>query len=1030
MNSSPDRLTASQQNGNRRGGEPKPKTPTGFVHLNVHSNFSLLAGADTVETLVAAAQHLGMPALALTDRNGLYAAVPFQRACSAAGIKPIFGAELELDGQRAIVLARDRSGYAEVCRIITELHLTEQFSLLDRLAALSDAVFVLTADLDLLKGLPQRPTLFAELTNFGDRASRQERYARVVLAQERKLSMVATNRVHFAEPAGVKVHRLLSAVRTNTTIGTLPAGAIEHPESYLKSGAAMQKLFPDLPAAVTATTTIAAECSVDLELGKIKPPRFELPDGESAFSYLCKLAFEGLAQRYRPISKSAYDALSRELDVISNLQLAEYFLICWDIVRHARSLGLPCLGRGSAANSIVSYCLWITHVDPLKHNLFFERFLNEGRSSLPDFDIDFGTEDREQILRYVFARYGEEKVAMICTYSTLRARGAMREVTKALGIPESEIDALVKRLPFFARLLDLEERVQEAPHTRELPLDQEPFRTIIALAKRIGDFPRHLATHPCGLVVAPEPITNYMPLERGDKGLIVTQWSMYPVEDAGLIKIDLLGQKGLAVITETQRMVQDNGEVLPDALAIDYFGDERTRRWMREGRSEGCFYIESPVMQVLLRQARCDDFEVLTALSSIIRPGVSNYGGKQNYLRRHLGLEPVDFMHPLLQPILADTYGCLIYQEQVIQIAAALAGMTLAEADGLRRCMSKKRNWEQMSTYKARFFAGARRNGVPEPIVAEVFRQIESFAGYAFCKAHSASFAVESFESMYWKSHYPAEFMAAVLSNQGGFYSPLEYVEEARRLGIRILPPCVQDGRERFLGKKDWLQIGLQQVKYLAHETIRKIITERDAAPFKDLFDFLARIQPERKELQSLILAGALDRFGFTRPQLLWLAQILFGSGNYDVTTVKSLAPKIPELPEFELPEKINNELKALEVAVSGHPLLMFPDKLLWLKQRRRIVPSYELSAAPNREVYCVGWRVTGKVTRTQTKQQLMEFITFSDLSGRYEAVFFPESFELNANELRRGYGPFLLKGKVQMEFGTESLIASNVKLL
>ncbi|MBN2053618.1 DNA polymerase III subunit alpha, partial [bacterium] len=404
--------------------------------------------------------------------------------------------------------------------------------------------------------------------------------------------------------------------------------------------------------------------------------------------------------------------------------------------------------------------------------------------------------------------------------------------------------------------------------------------------------------------------------------------------------------------------------------------------------------------------------------------------GKQSYLRRHLGLEPVHYLHPLLEPIMNDTYGCLIYQEQVIQVAAAVAGMTLAEADGLRRCMSKKRNWNHMSTYRERFFSGAGKNGISEPVIKEIFRQIESFAGYAFCKAHSASFAVESFESMYWKSHHPAEFMAAVLSNQGGYYSQLEYLEEARRLGVSILPPCVVHGEERFHGRNMELRVGLAQIRHMHRETLDRLLAERKREPFASLLDFLSRVEPDERELLGMAMAGALDCFGLTRPQLLWVVRLLYDKGSMRLGRLQAMINDIPKLPEFSEEDRIGRELEALDLCVSGHPLRMYPDKLAWLRKRRRIVPAAELAGFAPHDVYCIGWRVTGKITRTGTDNKLMEFMTFSDESGRFEAVFFPESFQRNAAELRRGRGPFLIKGRVQMEFGAENLMASDVKLL
>jgi DNA polymerase III alpha subunit len=409
----------------------------------------------------------------------------------------------------------------------------------------------------------------------------------------------------------------------------------------------------------------------EAESTAVQPTAPEPTAAQSAavYSFLRDLCLDGLEARIPLAGRAAAIAtLESELDVIHRLDLTEYFLVCWDLVRFARSHGMPCLGRGSAANSLVSYCLYVTHVNPLEHNMFFERFLNLERESFPDFDIDFGTDDREVVLDYIFERYGRENVAMICTYSTMHARSAVREVAKALGVGLGEIDAVVKRLPSFASARGIREAIAHDPARRDLPLDREPFRSILAIAERIAEYPRHLATHPCGLVIAPEPITHIVPLQRGDKGLEITQWDMNAIEDAGLIKIDILGQKGLAVISDTIRQVERNDGLRIDPESVDVLNDPRGRELLRTGRTEGCFYIESPIMLQLLEQAHCDDFEVLTALSSIIRPGVSNYGGKRQYLERHLGLQPVEVLHPRLEPVLRDTYGCLIYQEQVIQV--------------------------------------------------------------------------------------------------------------------------------------------------------------------------------------------------------------------------------------------------------------------------------------------------------------------------------------------------------------------------
>jgi len=777
-------------------------------------------------------------------------------------------------------------------------------------------------------------------------------------------------------------------------------------------------------------------------------------EAQHAFDFLRALCTEGLARRLPRATPAAHDALARELDVIGRLDLAAYFLVCWDLVRFARAHGMACLGRGSAANSLVSYCLYITHVNPLDHNLFFERFLSLEREGFPDFDIDFGTDDREVVLDYIFARYGRENVAMICTYNTLHVRSAVREVAKALGIPTGEIDDVVGRLPH-GSARDVRAEIAGDPARRDLPLDREPFRTILEIAAHIAEFPRHLPTHPCGLVIAPEPILDIVPLQRGDKGLEITQWNMDAVEDAGLVKIDILGQKGLAVISDTIRQVETNEGRAIDPEDTDVLRDPAGRELVRTGRTIGCFYIESPIMLQLLEQAACDDFEVLTALSSIIRPGVSNYGGKRQYLECHLGLRQPQVLHPLLEPVLRDTYGCLIYQEQVIQVVGAIADMTLSEADGLRKCMSKKRNWQRMETYRERFLSGARRRGIPDDVAAEIFRQIESFAGYAFCKAHSASFALESFESAYWKARYPAEFMAAVLTNQGGYYTPMEYAEEARRLGLRLLPPCLNASRREFWGRGREIRLGLMQVKGLTSECIDATLeARRSGGSFRDLGDFIRRVRTSAPEAKALVRCGALDATGRTRPQLLWELEIRAraaaeaGAGRRDAAApgtrpggppmlappadaerVEALLRRIPELPDWDARARMRAELETLEMTLDAHAFALFPDLLESVRRRRPIVRSLDLRHHADEEVYLLGWKVTAKRSTT-VDDEPMCFVTFSDEHGRFEASFFPAAYARYARELLRGFGPYLLKGRVEVQFGVAELVASDVKLL
>jgi error-prone DNA polymerase len=996
-----------------------------FVHLRAHSNFSMLAGTRPVEDLARAAAAAGMPALALADTDGMYAVVPFERACEAAGIQPIHGVELTGDIGRVTLLARTREGYGELCRLVTRRRLDADFSLGAALDRLSENVYALADDERALARLRGRANAFVALPTATGREWTEKRWRLRREAARLGLRTVAAGDVYFLEPREHFVHRVLTAIRTRTTVGTLPPGAAAPPEAFFHSPADVERAFHDDPASIEAALEIADGCRFDLELHSLKLPRFALAAGEEPFAELRRLALRGLKERMGESEcREAASTLDRELEVVRAKGLADYFLICWDIVRFARSRGMHSVGRGSAGNSLISYALKITHVNPLRHNLFFERFLNPERTHLPDFDIDFGTDDREEVLRYIFRRYGAERVAMIGTYSTLKARAAIREVAKALGIPEGEVDPFIKRLPYFSSVDRIAEKCAISPAAGDIPFDREPLRTILKLAARIGEFPRHMATHPCGLVICPEPITNFIPLQRGDKGYEITQWSMHEVEAAGLLKIDIIGQKGLAVIGEAAAMAAENEGRPLHPEKIDYLGDPAAREALLAGRTEGCFYIESPAMVQLIRQAKCDDFEVLTALSSIIRPGVSSYGGKRQYLHRHLGLEPVSLIHPALEPVLHDTCGCLIYQEQVIRIAVVVAGMSLGEADGLRRCMSFKNvDDETFASYRASFMRGALARGIDEETAGEIFRQIASFAGYAFCKAHSASFALESFESVYWKTHYPAEFMAAVLSNGGGYYSQSEYLEEARRMGLEILPPCVSESGVRHRGRGRALRIGLMQVKGLSAETAGRVVTGR---PYGSLAEFLEKAPASRDEVETLIRCGAMSGFGRTRPELLWEFK-LWQAGD----SSGKLAAQLPRIADYALGRCIAIELETLDLAVSGHPLEMFgpgvAEALGARAGKRRLVRSIDLPRRVGEEVDIVGWKVTWKSTRTQATMEEMIFVTFSDQWGRFEATFFPDAYRRVAPALVRGPGPFLIRGRVESELGVESLTAHEV---
>jgi len=1096
-----------------------------FIHLNCHSHYSFLAGADGIDALVEAARHMHSPALALTDTNGLYGAVPFHRAARKAGIHPVFGVEITgEENTQAVILAKNLKGFGELCRIITDRQLCPDFSLADRLRSCSDDVILLSPDRHLLDEIARARggrNLYAELTALGNRwststgkglipnpatriAGRHQKFPPGVarwhlfdFARQHGLPVVATNRVFFIRPEDWEVHRLLSAIRTSTTLHTLPPGATVPPDAWLKPEAEMTRLFRDAPDAIRNTHRIAEQCDVSLELGRAKLPLFPLPAGEPAPALLRRLAEAGMHRLYSGTTRGAARVrLEKELTVIRQLKLEPYFLIVWDIVREAAARDIPTVGRGSAANSLVCRVLDITEVDPIRYNLYFERFLSLERSDYPDIDIDFPWNRRDEMLDYVFDKYGHEHVALISTHVHFRSRSLIREVGKALGVPVPEIDAFTKTLPHFSGLAELATVRETVPECRHLPMEDEPYSTIIKLSRRIEGFPRHLSIHCGGIVISPSPITDLIPLQKTPKGFAVTQYDMYPVEDMGLLKIDLLAQKGLAVLSDTVRDVQANYGVTIDfsngTLQIppasfkkgehfypvplrqaqgDRFGssvtrvnpadDPKTRALVKEGRTIGCFYIESPGMRNLLQKLGVETFEMLTAASSIIRPGVSDSGMMKAFIDRHNGRETVRYLHPKLEPILHETFGVMIYQEDVIKVAHAIAGMSLGEAEGLRKCMSKKRDWEAMENYRERFITGALKNGVGPDIAHELWRQMESFAGYAFCKAHSASFALVSYQTAWLKAHYPAEFMAAVLSNQGGFYDTCAYVEEARRLGLTLLPPDINHSEDRFTAsatptgnsafgerlaprRRSLVRIGLMQVKHLSGNAIDSILANRRDEPYTSLEDFLARVNIDENEAETLIRCGAMASAtqDWSRPQLLWQLKRIFrrcGRSCQDYRLLFSL-PQLPEglpsLRSYDLQEKLRAELECLDLTVSEHLLALYgvqvadsPDgagnvltvsatgrgtRPAWHRSVLPIIAARDLARHAGRLVTLVGWMITAKRTRTG-KGELMKFMTLEDPTACFEVTLFPKIYrQFGARVHDRG--PYIVRGRVERD--------------
>ncbi|NQS97889.1 MAG: DNA polymerase III subunit alpha [candidate division Zixibacteria bacterium] len=999
-----------------------------FIHLNVKSNFSFGHGASTVDELLARAVELEMSALALTDLNGMYAAVPFAKKAKELGIKPILGTTLDDPSEanlKAVLLAKNLDGFSEICRLITVRRLEENFSLPERLKSVSPNVFIISGNVDILKAcehLKYRGQLFGEII-YHSQLDKPKCRAIGRFCNERSIPMTATNAAAFARSRDYPKHHLLSAIFQNTSMKKAKRSA--GIGSHLKSAAEMSEIFQRAPELIRNSVRIAEQCDVDLELGRLKFPQYPLPGGESPFEHLKELSEAGLRRRYG--ESPGQDAISRlayEIGVIDRLGFTEYFLIVYDIKQKAVEWGMPFVGRGSAANSIVSYCLGFTEVDPIEHNLYFERFLNPYRKSPPDIDLDFSWKDRDRVLNYVYDRYGRERVAMICTTVTFAFRAAVRETAKVMGLSEAEIGRVTKRIPHYASE-SFDKLRENNPLCAELPVDIEPWKTVFRLAQGILGYPRHLSIHPGGIVIAPGRITDWVPLERARKGFVVTQYDMYPIEDIGLVKIDLLAQRSLGVLTDTLSAVKLNCGCDPpvdDFKAIT--SDAKTRGIVRSGETMGCFYIESPGMRALLKKLGCETFELLTAASSVIRPGVAESGMMKQFIERHRGEAEIEYLHPKMRELLGETYGVMIYQEDVIKVAHHIAGISLGEADLLRRAMSgKERSSDKMKAMEDKFLRGCITKGVSSDIALEIWRQVESFAGYAFCKAHSASFAVLSFKVAYLKAHYPAEFIAAVLSNGGGYYGPGVYIEEAKRLGLKVLLPDINLSEKDYTGRGDEIRIGFGAIKNLHNETIERILECRRDNFYSSLADFMRRTNAGAKETALLIKSGAFDFIGVNRPSLLWKLEALKdrvgawgGLFDYEESLLE-----IPPPLDYDERKKFELECEIFGYPVSRHPLEFIPPE-----GRGDIIEASEIEAHKGQRVRMLGWAISHKRIKTKNKGEYMKFLSLEDMSGTFEVTMFPKIYQKYAAETM-GQGPYLVEGRIEDDSGVLSLVADKV---
>ena len=1013
-----------------------------FIHLHVHACTSLLEGAAPATSYVALAAADGQGALALTDTNGTYGYLPFFAAAEAAGVKPILGAcvrevgrtaewEGEGDGgegdgiednARAVLLAMDRTGYGNLCRIVSKRHLVpDEFSIEGALLEWGEGLVVLSSDAGLLRVLaPELPRgrLYVE-----HRLRPDPRLS--ALGAELGLPPVATGAVHFPREADRDVHRLLTAIGRNLLVREVPETALAPPAAKFADRASMAERFASMPEAISNTVRIAERMELPALRSKAIFPEFPVPAGETAYSLLGKRCFAGAAERYRPLGREVIRRLEEELSVISDLGFAEYFLIVDEITREARRRGIPMVGRGSAADSLAAYCLGLTIVDPIAFDLSFERFLNRSRTDPPDIDMDICWKGRDEVLETVYETYGRDRVAMISTWNTFQGRSAFREVAKTLALSPAEVSRVSKRLPHHFPG-SLAEVVREVPECRDLDVSAEPFRTILLAADRIEGFPRHLSVHPCGIVIAPTEIVDYAPVQRSAKGLVITQYDKDPIQEIGLVKIDLLGQRGISTIADTVEAVRVNRGIEIDIAGIPS-EDARAGEMLGAARTIGCFQVESPGTRNLLRMLSAKNQRDAMVGLSLIRPGPAAGGMKEHFVLRKSGEEPLSFLHPKLRDVLEDTYGVMLFQEDILKVAHAVAGFTLEEADMLRRAISKERTRERIGELRQTFIDRAVDRRVEVGAAEAVWAAVENFIGYSFSKAHAATYGRLAWQAVWLKSRYPAEYMASMLANEGGFYEPRAYLEEARRLGVKILLPDVNRSARTWAARDGGIRIGLSQVRDLKGKTLDHIFSERGEGAFVSLRDFVLRVPAEEREVTNLALAGAFDAFDLPRPALLMKVRLLFGNGasparrrretlfGTEADLLEQDDP-FPEIADYAKEQSVQTEFEVLGLSATAHPLEFFEE---WLREKGAVAAA-EIGDYAGRVVSVGGWLVTTRRVRTG-RGQLMRFLSIEDRTGVVEGVMFPDVYR-KFGHLLKGYGPYLLRGKVEDTHGATTL--------
>ncbi|WIW71708.1 DNA polymerase III subunit alpha [Anaerosinus gibii] len=1048
-----------------------------FVHLHVHTEYSLLDGASRIHQLIDRAKELNMPAIAITDHGSMYGVIDFYKAAKAKGVKPIIGCEvyvapksrfdkMAVDGEsyyHLILLAENQQGYKNLIELVS-LAYSEGFYYKPRvdkelLRKYHEGIICLSACIAgeipaaIIRDNPERADVlvqeyidifgkdnfFIEIQNHGMPEEKKANVELVKLAEKYDLGLVATNDSHYTNRNDSEFHDVLLCIQMGKTVDEENRMRFPNDNFYLKSPEEMEKLFGAYRGAIENTVKIAERCQVDFVFGQLHLPVFPVPDGMTDESYLRKLCKERLNDRYVTVTKLETERLDYELSVIQKMGYDSYFLIVWDFINYAKNHDIAVgPGRGSAAGSIVAYLLGITNIDPLKYDLLFERFLNPDRVTMPDIDIDFCYVKREKVIEYVVERYGSERVAQIITFGTMAAKGAIRDVGRALNMTYSEVDRIAKMIP--AELnMTIDKALKSNPELQNAYQEEIAVTKLVDFARDVEGLPRHASTHAAGVVIARDPLTDYVPIQVSADGFAVTQYDKDRVEELGLLKMDFLGLRTLTVISDALVLIKENRGIKVDIDAID-LEDEKTAQMLSNGDTVGVFQMESSGMTTLVKELKPNGFADIIPLVALYRPGPLGSGMVTDFINGRHGRKEVKYLHPLLEPILKETFGVILYQEQVMQIVQVLAGFTLGQADLLRRAMGKKKH-SILAAQRENFLNGARSNGIDEALAIEIFDLMAHFADYGFNKSHSAAYAMVAYQTAYLKAHYPNEFMAAMLSSVMGTSDKVGYyIEYCRHQGIQVLPPDINASKASFSVDREAIRFGMAAVKNVGENAIESIIKAREKEDrFTSLVDFCTRVDMRvvnKRVIESLIKCGAFDSQGAKRSQLLAVldkAVEAAGSrqrdaasgqiglfGEEEMSEVEDVAlPNIEEMPKEQI---LALEKEITGFYITGHPLDKYRERM---QQFMTIESLTETEKMDGRIVKIAGLIVNSKRISTK-KGETMCFIEVEDFTNKIEVVVFPKVFYQSMNVLIPDT-PVIVSGRLNVNEESAKILADSI---